>query len=266
MESATTLPFTYQDYLYLKNIKDFIISELCFPDDQVPTLETFDEFKEKHFMILVKISVKFFGNVDYTIYVSVVYGYCHFVIIDENGMYLMDNNEIHKIVADYFKKIDELSATQKIKHFIFKEGTHNTQTITSLAFFVALKNKCFGNVQKMIVEKYETEIKENVVEIFEEKIAEFYADNDETVLLRYSSNAQLYLKVIEHLFDEFIHLFECSYERDKIIDENMERIVFCYKFCKNKDVKIYYKKNPCQIFHQYLLSLFEVLDFFRYFY
>jgi len=47
------------------------------------------------------------------------------------------------------------------------------------------------------------------------------------------------LKIMEHLFDEFIMLFECSFERGETIDENMEWIVFRHCFCKNRDVKIY---------------------------
>ena len=235
MQSATTTHFTFEDYEHLKNIKDLIISELCFPDNELPTKENFDDFKELNFMKLIKINVKFITNIQYTIFASIAYGYCHFVIIDQDGMYLMDNNEFHKFIADYFKKIDELPATQKIKHFIFKEGTHDTHTVTSLGLHIALKKRCFNEIRKMIVEKYENEIQENSWE----KIAEFYMDEDETILFRYSSNAQLYLKIMEHLFDEFIMLFECSFERGETIDENMERIVFTHCFCKNRDVKIY---------------------------
>jgi len=238
MQSATTYLFTFQDYKYLKGIKEFLISELCFPDNEEPTEETFDEFKDKHFMKLVKIEAKYIGGIENTIYVSIVFGFCYFVII-EGGTYLMDNNEIHKFVADYFKKIDKMTTVQKIKYFIFSEGEHNTHSVTSLAFYVALKNHCFDEIREMIIEKYEREITENRAEIHQEKIAEFYINEEKTILLRYCSNAQLYLKVMEYLFDEFIILFEFSFERDETIDENMERIIFCRNLCENKDVKIY---------------------------
>lgn len=235
MQSATTISFSFQDYLYLKNINDFLISELCFPDNEEPIEENFDDFKEKHFMKLVKIEAKYVGNIENTIYASIAYGYIYFVII-ENETYLMDNNEIHKFVADYFKKIDKMTVAQKIKHFIFSYGTHTIKTITSLAFYVALKNRCFDDIRKMIIEKYEKEIQE----IYDEKIAEFYVNN-RIILLRYCSKAQLYLKVMHYLFDEFIVLFEFLFERDETIDENMERIVFSKRFCENKEVEIYYK-------------------------
>lgn len=236
MQSATTTQFTFQDYTYLKSIKDFLIAELCFPDKVEPTEENFEDFKDLHFMKLVKIQANYVGNIENTIYASIVFGYIYFVII-ENGTYLMDNNEIYKFVADYFKKIDQMTTTQKIKHFIFSEGCHTIKSVTSLAFYIALKNRCFEDVRRMIIEKYEKEIDGYL--IHDEKIAEFYVDKDKTVLLRYHSTAQLYLKIMEYLFDEFILLFERSFERDETLDENMERIVFSRSFCKNKDVNIY---------------------------
>ncbi len=236
MQSATTTQFTFQDYTYLKSIKDFLIAELCFPDKDEPTEENFEEFIDLHFMKLVKIQANYVGNIENTIYASIVFGYIYFVII-ENGTYLMDNNEIYKFVDDYFKKIDQMTTTQKIKHFIFSIGTHTIKSVTSLAFYVALKNRCFEDVRRMIIEKYEKEIDGYL--IHDEKIAEFYVDKDKTVLLRYHSNTQLYLKIMEYLFDEFILLFERSFERDETLDENMERIVFSRSFCKNKDIKIY---------------------------
>jgi len=234
MQSAITSEFTFHDYVYLKNIKDFLISELCFPDKSEPTEETFEQFKEKHFMKLVKIHAKYIGNIENTIYVSIVYGFCYFVII-EGGTYLMDNNEIYKFVAEYFKKIDKLTTLQKIKYFIFNEGPHNIKSITSLAFYLALKNKCYDDIREMIIEKYSKEISQ----IHEEKIAQFYINKEKTILIRYYSKAQLYLKIIENIFDEFITLFEYSFERDESIEENMERIVFSKNFCQNPEVNIY---------------------------
>jgi len=239
MQSAETSQFTYQDYLYLKNINIFLISELCFPDNEEPLEETFDNFRENHFMKLVKIQAKYVGNIKNTIYASIAYGYIYFAII-ENETYLMDNNEIYKLVADYFKKIDKMTVTQKIKHFIFSEGLHNTHSVSSLAFYVCLKNRCFAEIREMIIEKYEKEIKEEKAEIHSEKIAEFYVEQNKKIYLRYCSSAQLYIKIMEHLFDEFIAIFECSFERYMTIDENMERIVFCRNFCENREIKIFY--------------------------
>jgi len=132
-----------------------------------------------------------------------------------------------------------MTTTQKIKHFIFIEGEHNICSVTSLAFYLALKNRFFDDVREMITEKYEKDITEQIAEIHEEKIAEFYVSNNRTILLRYFSNAQLYLKVMQHLFDEFIMLFECSFDREKTIDDNMKRIVFSKSLCENSNVKIY---------------------------
>lgn len=239
MKSAITSQFTYQDYCHLKGINDFLIAELCFPDNEEPSEENFEQFKEKHFMKLVKIHTTFTNNNKRTIYVSVTFGFCYFVIIDIDGKYIMDNSEIYKLVSNYFKRIDNMPLTQKLKHFIFKEGTHTIESITSLAFRTALKNKSFDIVKKILIDKYNKEIAENVALIHEEKIAEFYINNKKTVLIRYCSNAQVYLKIIEHFFDEFITLFESCFEQERSIDENMELIVFSRSFCGNMDVKIY---------------------------
>ena len=44
MQSAVTTQFTYNDYLDLKGIEDFLIQELCFPDEEEPTEDRFEEY------------------------------------------------------------------------------------------------------------------------------------------------------------------------------------------------------------------------------
>ena len=238
MQTAVTSPFTFQDYLYLKNINKFLVSELCFPDKDEPTEENFKEFKEKHFMKLVQIKATYAGNIENTIYVSIVFGYCYFVII-EDGKCLMDNNQIYKNVSNYFKKIDKMELTQKLKYFIFNLGFHNIETITSLAIHIALMNKSNDEVKRIIFEKYKKDLDENNVEFHDEKIAEFLDKNDNSIFLKYCSKPNLYLKILKYLFPQFLINLEQEFVKQETIDENMERIVFSKNFCLNDNVEIY---------------------------
>ena len=245
MQSAVTTQFTYNDYLDLKGIEDFLIQELCFPDEEEPTEDRFEEFKKKYFIKLVKLDAKYLGNKESTIYLSLVYGYCYFVIIGKNGKYLMDNDPSYKYIAEYFRAIDKLDTVSKIKHFIFKEGTHTIDTVNSLSLFIAIKNKSFKDVRKILLEKFAEKMDSDEYEMDVLKIGEFLATgtcgdyNDYSIFIKYRSEEELFYKIVYHLFDRLIIFLQEEYERTLTIEENMRKICFDRHFCLNKDVKIY---------------------------
>ena len=239
MQSAITTQFTYNDYIYLRELKDFLINELCFPEEEEPTEDNFEEFKKKYFIKLVKIDAKYLGDKESTIYLSLVFGFCYFIMIGKDGKYLMDNDPSHKYIAEYFAAIDKMDTVSKIRHFIFKEGTHTIDTVNSLSLFLALKNNSFNDVRRILLEKFADKLDSDDHEIDILKIGEFLNNNDDSVFIRYRSEEELFYKIVYHLFDRLIIFLQEEYERTLTVEENMRKICFDRHFCLNKDVKIY---------------------------